>query len=117
MKHKPATKIFAIRRSIQFDEHFFQPISFHFASFFRGGSVSEKNRILRDREVLHRTGLSKTTRWRLEQKGEFPLRVRLSETGKANGYYETEINAWINTRTRGFREQPLEFRAKTEAET
>lgn len=56
-------------------------------------------RILLEQEVRLYAPLGRATRWRLEAKGEFPLRVRLS-TGRI-GYYEDEILAWQNSRPRG----------------
>jgi prophage regulatory protein len=48
-------------------------------------------RILRENEVRSRTGLSRTTRWRLERQGNFPLRRRLS--ANTIGWVESEIEA------------------------
>ena len=53
-------------------------------------------RILRDAAVQERTGLSKSTRWRLERDGKFPQRVRLS--ANAVGWREEEINHWLESR-------------------
>jgi len=61
--------------------------------------------IIRDKEVLKRTGLSDTTRWRLEGKAEFPKRVRLTEGGSV-GWYEDEIDAWVHSRVRAGGKRP-----------
>jgi prophage regulatory protein len=53
-------------------------------------------RILREREVKHLTGLSRVTRWRLEKRGEFPKKVKLTE--RCVGWPETEIIDWLNAR-------------------
>ena len=55
-------------------------------------------KILRLREVMNKTGLSKTTAYRLAKNPNsgFPAYVRLTE--KAIGWYEHEIDAWINSR-------------------
>jgi prophage regulatory protein len=50
-------------------------------------------RILRENEVRARTGLSRTTRWRLERQGNFPLRRRLS--ANTVGWVEAEIDEWV----------------------
>jgi prophage regulatory protein len=50
-------------------------------------------RILRENEVRSRTGLSRTTRWRLERQGTFPLRRRLS--ANTVGWVEAEIDEWV----------------------
>jgi prophage regulatory protein len=55
-----------------------------------------QNRFLREKEVRARTGLSRTTRWRLEQAGDFPTRRRLS--ANAIGWLESEIEAWMQAR-------------------
>ena len=55
-----------------------------------------QNRFLREKEVRARTGLRRTTRWRLEQAGDFPTRRRLS--ANAIGWLESEIEAWMQAR-------------------
>ncbi len=56
-------------------------------------------KILRIRDVTITTGLSRTTVWRLERRGEFPRRVRLSPN--STGWIESEIEQWIESRPRG----------------
>jgi prophage regulatory protein len=53
-------------------------------------------RIIREPEVCLRTGLSRSTRWRLQQQGKFPKPRRLSP--HAVGYLETDIQQWIAER-------------------
>ena len=53
-------------------------------------------RILREREVKHMTGLSRVTRWRLERRGEFPKKVKLTE--RCVGWPEAEIMEWLKAR-------------------
>jgi prophage regulatory protein len=53
-------------------------------------------RLLRENEVRHLTGLSRTQRTRLEREGQFPKRVPLPE--RAFGWVETEIHSWIGGR-------------------
>ena len=53
-------------------------------------------RILREREVKHLTGLSRVTRWRLEKRGEFPKKVKLTE--RCVGWPEAEIMEWLTAR-------------------
>jgi prophage regulatory protein len=55
------------------------------------------SRILREREVKHVTGLSRVTRWRLERRGLFPQKVRLTE--RCVGWQEGEIMAWLKSRS------------------
>ena len=55
--------------------------------------------ILRTADVVHRTGLSRTTLWRLERKGDFPARVHLGLNSV--GWRVEEIDTWIDRRPRG----------------
>ncbi len=50
------------------------------------------DRFIRERECRTITGLSRTTRWRLERKGEFPKRKKISPNGVA--WLLTEIQSW-----------------------
>jgi prophage regulatory protein len=56
------------------------------------------DRIIRESEVRNRTGLSRTTRWRLIQRKKFPAPVSISDY--AVGWRESEIQAWIEGRMR-----------------
>src|SRR4029453_6678788 len=53
-------------------------------------------RLLRCREVCARTGLSRTTLWRLECRGQFPSRRQLATN--TVGWLEAEVEGWIATR-------------------
>lgn len=53
-------------------------------------------RLLRQRDVLDRTGLSGTSLWRLEHRGDFPQRRRLGPN--MVGWLESEITAWLRAR-------------------
>lgn len=53
--------------------------------------------ILNAKEVTKKTGLSRTTIWRLERKGEFPLRIALSD--RRIGWKEEEIDKWLDSRS------------------
>lgn len=57
------------------------------------------DRILRDKEVQERTGLSRVTRWRKIREGEFPQPVQLST--RSVGWRESEVNAWLENRPVG----------------
>ena len=54
------------------------------------------DRILRDDEVRERTGISRTTRWRLIKAEKFPKPVKLTE--HAIGWRESSIEAWLASR-------------------
>jgi prophage regulatory protein len=61
--------------------------------------------IIRNPEVQKRTGLSGSTLWRLEQAGQFPARVQLGSP-QAVGWYEDEVDDWVNSRSRAGGKQP-----------
>ncbi len=52
--------------------------------------------ITRPRDLPKKTGLSKTTCWRLERAGDFPKRIQLS--AGAVGYRTAEIETWLVSR-------------------
>jgi prophage regulatory protein len=54
-------------------------------------------RLLRFPTVRERTGLSRSTIWRLERRGEFPRHHRISANVVA--WVETEVIDWIQSRT------------------
>jgi predicted DNA-binding transcriptional regulator AlpA len=51
-------------------------------------------RLISFEEVHHRTGLSRTTIWRLERAGEFPRSVRISAGRRA--WREADVDQWIS---------------------
>ena len=52
--------------------------------------------ILQRRQVLERAGLSNSTVWRLQQRGEFPKPVQLSP-GRG-GWLERDVDNWVQSR-------------------
>lgn len=52
--------------------------------------------ILRLPEVMRLTSLSKSSIYRLEALGQFPARIKLSES--ASGWRSEQVQAWINER-------------------
>ena len=56
-------------------------------------------KILRIQDVINVTGLSRTTLWRLERRGDFPSRLRLGQN--SCGWVAQEIQDWIASRPRG----------------
>jgi len=63
----------------------------------RGACPAEiVDRIIRERECREITGLSRSTRWRLEREGKFPKRRKLSAA--ASGWLASEIAAWMAER-------------------
>jgi predicted DNA-binding transcriptional regulator AlpA len=60
-------------------------------------------RILRLPKVEDRTGLKQTQIYRLEVRGKFPRRIKISD--RASGWLESEIDAWIEQRVIASRDQ------------
>lgn len=54
------------------------------------------DRFLREPEVRRITGLSRTTRWRLEKAGKFPARRQISDNAVA--WFSSEVEAWMAER-------------------
>ena len=61
----------------------------------RDGSAAP-DRIIGERECKGRTDLSRTTRWRLMQRGLFPAKVRLSPN--RTGWRLSDILEWLEAR-------------------
>ncbi len=59
-------------------------------------STHATDRFLREPEVARLTGLSRTTRWRLERAGRFPRKRRISENAVA--WVASEIEIWMAER-------------------
>ena len=55
------------------------------------------DRLIDDAECQRLTSLSKTTRWRMARRGEFPAKVKVS-AGRA-AYRLSEVLAWIASRS------------------
>ncbi len=56
----------------------------------------QDDRFLREPEVRRITGLSRTTRWRMERRGEFPHKRRISKNAVA--WLASEIKSWMAER-------------------
>lgn len=52
--------------------------------------------IIRLPKVIQKTGLSRSTIYSLEGKGEFPSKVKLSP--RAMGFIESEVDAWLSAK-------------------
>ncbi len=52
--------------------------------------------ILRLREIMRRTGLSRSSIYRLSAEGKFPRSISLGE--RAVGWLESDVDAWIAER-------------------
>lgn len=60
------------------------------------GAASRLPRLLRFPAVRERTGLSRSTIWRLERRGEFPKHHRISPNVVA--WVEEDVHLWIEAR-------------------
>jgi len=54
-------------------------------------------KFIREPECQQITGLSRSTRWRLEREGKFPARHYISQN--TIGWLASEIDQWIESRT------------------
>jgi len=52
-------------------------------------------KLLRPKDVQRMSGLSRTTIWRLEQRGLFPLRRQLG--ARIVGWREEDVSAWLES--------------------
>ncbi|ODS23695.1 hypothetical protein AB835_07645 [Candidatus Endobugula sertula] len=59
-------------------------------------STDTEDRILRAHEVQKIVGVSRSTIWRMERKGQFPARLPLG-TGSI-GWLKSDIEAWMQNR-------------------
>jgi len=59
------------------------------------------SRFLRAKEVIEITGIARSTIHALAAVGRFPKPVKISEGGRASGWHEDEIHAWMNGRAGG----------------
>lgn len=57
-----------------------------------------EERFLRVAEITLATGLSRSTLWRLERRGEFPHRYQLGPNSV--GWRESQVNTWLKNRPR-----------------
>ena len=58
-----------------------------------------QRRVLAQKNLLAKIPLSRITIWRLEREGKFPSRLRL--TANRIGWFEDEIEEWLESRPRG----------------
>lgn len=60
--------------------------------------TAKKQRLIRLPEVRERVGLSDSYIYALQAKGLFPKSIKLIEGGRASGYIESEIDAYVEDR-------------------
>ena len=56
----------------------------------------DEARLIRLREVMAKTGLSRSYVYALAQKGQFPQPVKLTE--RSSAWIESEVQSWIDSR-------------------
>lgn len=61
-------------------------------------STPIRRRVIREPEIVERTGLSRVTIWRLEKAGNFPKRIQLGANSK--GWFDDEIDRWLDQKDR-----------------
>lgn len=59
--------------------------------------IEFSDRIIREAECRHMTGLCRTTRYVMEKKGTFPARRQLG--GRSMGWRLSDVQAWIAAQT------------------
>ena len=59
----------------------------------------ELERFIREKECKARTGLSRTTRWRLEQEDKFPKRIQLTTNTVA--WRLSDVLDWMQAKIKG----------------
>jgi prophage regulatory protein len=64
----------------------------------RRAARTKQRRILRLRQVKERTGLSKSTIYKAISEGKFPAPVHILADGKAVGWDEAEVHAYLGGR-------------------
>ncbi|MCX5888449.1 MAG: AlpA family phage regulatory protein [Deltaproteobacteria bacterium] len=53
-----------------------------------------EQQIIREKEIVKITGLSRTSIWRKQRDGSFPKRVRLG-SGRAVGWLRSSVESWL----------------------
>lgn len=56
------------------------------------------NRLIRIKELIKLTGLSKSYIYQLAKENQFPKPIKLIEGGTASAWVLSEVNAWIDSR-------------------
>ncbi len=69
-------------------------------------------KVLKLKDVLIKTSLSKNTLLRLEREGVFPRRIKITPEGTRQGWIEEDVDNWIKAR-RGDSEQKCRGNKKT----
>jgi prophage regulatory protein len=60
--------------------------------------MSEQDRILSSVEVEKKVGLCRSTIYRMERRGDFPKRIKI--TSRRVGWRASEVSEWLDSRAR-----------------
>ena len=63
--------------------------------------ISAKNRVIRMRDLADKVSLRPSTIYELVAKGHFPRPFKIVQNGRAAGWLESEIDAWLEGRAIG----------------
>jgi prophage regulatory protein len=58
----------------------------------------QHHRLIRIKDVMHLTGLSRSCLYAIAGEGKFPRSVSLVHDGASKGWVEAEVQAWIQQR-------------------
>ena len=65
---------------------------------------AQMERLIRIGEVIELCGLSRSSIWRLERRGQFPSRRKLAI--RAVGWKRSELEVWLNSRAQANQQRP-----------
>jgi prophage regulatory protein len=60
--------------------------------------IYANNRVIRMRDLADKVGLRPSTIYELVAKGRFPRPFKIVQNGRAAGWLESEIDAWLDSR-------------------
>lgn len=69
------------------------------------------HRVIRLPEVMRKTGLGRTSLYKMSTSGQFPASISLG--GKAMGWIEAEIDRWIEERMAARQQRPSALTSPT----
>lgn len=61
-----------------------------------GRATAIEPAVMTRKQLMRLTGLSETTLWRLEERGDFPARIQLAS--RRIGWLRSDIEAWLGAR-------------------
>ena len=64
-------------------------------------TINSGHRILRIKELIIRLQLARSTIYELQATNQFPKSFKITLGGRAAGWLESDIEAWIESRSKG----------------